>query len=122
MLLYLFVFSSAYMINAKIIKNIDVPACRNCIHYKPSILYDDYDSPFTKCKYFGEKNIKSNEITYKYADLCRENENKCGLNGKYFEEDVNAQMKFVLYNIIKIAPISLYIIFVGIIYYDITKK
>ena len=36
---------------------------------------------------FGEKDIITNKIHYDYAISCRENENKCGENGIFFEQD-----------------------------------
>ena len=40
------------------IKNIDIPSCRNCIHYKPSF-YSDYASISSTCEYFGTKDIRT---------------------------------------------------------------
>jgi len=42
------------LIDAKIIKNIDIPSCRNCLHYKP-LYHNDYSFTFNKCTYFGTK-------------------------------------------------------------------
>jgi hypothetical protein len=39
-----------------------------------------------KCKLFGEKNLVSGIITYDYASVCRISENRCGINGKHYEE------------------------------------
>ena len=78
--LYLFF---VFVNSEKIIKNVNVKSCINCIYYKS--IYDDYT--FSKCKKFGEKNIISNEINYYYAESCRNDELKCGKEGKYFEED-----------------------------------
>lgn len=68
--------------NNKNIKNISFPSCKNCIHYKP--FSNNYD--LGKCSVFGEKNIISDEISNNYADKCRNDENKCGIEGKYFKE------------------------------------
>ena len=79
-LLYFFFANSDSFINSKkFIKNINMIPCRNCIHYKP-YSYSDY-STLSKCENFGEKNIISNEITYEYADHCRNDETKCGKEG-----------------------------------------
>jgi hypothetical protein len=40
----------------------------------------------SKCSQFGNKDAVSGEIKYDYADLSRTYENKCGLEGKYFNE------------------------------------
>jgi hypothetical protein len=90
------------------IKNIDIPSCRNCIHYKPSF-YSDYASISSTCEYFGTKDIRTNIITYDYADQSRSNEEKCGLEGKYFTQDPNVEFKIFLHSIGKNAPLSFYL-------------
>jgi len=64
------------------IKNNNVPACKNCAHFicSTSILYNG------KCSLFGEKNIITDEIEYNFAESCRNDDNKCGYEGKYFTE------------------------------------
>jgi hypothetical protein len=84
----------------KIIKNIDFPACKNCIHYNPNLIYG-YSSEFSRCNNFGEKNIITNEIDYEYVKYCRSNELKCGKEGKYFVEDPNLNVKIVNFNVRK---------------------
>jgi len=100
----------------KIITNIDLPACRNCIYYKPSII-SDYTSPFSKCEKFGEKDIISDKITYKYADACRIDENRCGHEGKYFKEEPNIIAKIVLHKLISTTPFTfpVFLVIVNII-------
>jgi hypothetical protein len=90
----------------KIIKNMNLPACRNCIHYKPSII-NDYTSPLNKCENFGEKNIITDKITYAYADTCRSDEKLCGQEGKYFKEDPNVIAKIVLHKLISTIPFTI---------------
>ena len=104
--MFLKFFLMLYMIDAKIIKNINVPSCRNCIYYKPSY-YNDFSSTINKCEYFGTKDIHTNIINYDYADLCRADENKCGLDGKYFIEEKNIESKIFLHNIKKQSPLVL---------------
>ena len=108
-----------YLINAAIIKNINVPSCRNCIYYKPEL--NDFHSELSRCRYFGEKNIQTDIITYEYAYLCRSSENKCSLQGKYFEQDPNADLKFFLHNIKKGGEIRLFAIMILIYIYAIVK-
>ena len=48
-----------------------IPACKNCIHFRQN---DD-----EKCSLFQRK-----DILYEYAILCRNDDNRCGLKGKYF--------------------------------------
>jgi hypothetical protein len=42
---------------------------------------------------FGEKDIVNGMIKYENAESCRENESKCGIEGKYYIEDTNFIMK-----------------------------
>ena len=108
-------------IDAKLIKNIDMPSCRNCIYYKPYSY--DLSSDLGKCEYFGTKNIETGIINTDYASSCRQDEEKCGVNGKYFEEDVNVELKILLHNIIKTLPYSLcFLIFFISIYIEILKQ
>ena len=92
----------------KIIKNINIPSCRNCIYYKPSILDSNFDSKtLSKCEKFGEKDIITNKITYEYVTLCRNDESKCGEKGVYFEEEPNIDMKIVQHKILSNIPLIL---------------
>lgn len=94
----LFSFANFYpFVNSdKIIKNINLPSCRNCVYYKPYALDLDYTSTLGKCEKFGEKNFITDEIKYnEYADLCRNDDSKCGKKGKYFEEEKNVNMKIL---------------------------
>ena len=61
------------------IKNGEYPACKNCIHF-----IENKDISFSRCAFFGEKNLITGEIAYKYADLTRADE--CSVSGKYFEK------------------------------------
>lgn len=87
------------MCSEKIIKNINFPSCRNCIHFKPNSNYK-FTSVLNKCHKFGEKNIITDEITYQYADSCRLDESKCGKEGLYFEEEKNIELKILKHNIV----------------------
>jgi hypothetical protein len=57
------------------------PNCKHCKHYKRSMVGNE----FSKCtKFFNE--IKNyNIIIYEYADLMRLDEDKCGKEGKFYE-------------------------------------
>jgi len=79
----------------KIIKNINLPSCKNCIYYKPSRDDSDFISTFSKCAKFGVKDIISGKVTYDYVEFCRKDETKCGNEGKYFEEEENINWKIV---------------------------
>lgn len=87
-----------YTLDAKIIKNVNLQSCRNCVYYKPAI----YD----KCMYFGTKDIQTGEISYETANSCRKDENKCGLDAKYFEQSKYLHFKMLLYHIQNPSPFS----------------
>lgn len=95
LLLFIKQLNATKLPNKSIIKNINVPSCRNCIYYKPSVFGDEFSSIFSKCEKFGEKNIITNEISYDYTESCRNNELKCGNEGKYFEEEKNINRKII---------------------------
>ena len=50
------------------------------------------------------KNIISDEITYDFADSCRNDQSKCGKEGKYFEIEPNINMKILKYSVLKSIP------------------
>lgn len=93
-----------YLVDAKLIKNIDLPSCRNCKYYKPRY-NSDYSSRLSKCSNFGTKDIHTDEISYDYADLCRNDQDKCGLHGKYFEEESHIEFKILSHNFKNSLPI-----------------
>jgi len=84
----------------RIIKNIDVPACRNCIYYRPDPRHSEFTSALNRCEKLGEKNIVTNEIKYNYADTARERESLCGPSGKYFVEEKNVNLKILKHSIL----------------------
>lgn len=68
------------------IKNENAPICTNCIHFiKHKNNNPESNDLYGRCKLFGEKNIINGEITYKYASICRDNEELCDEDGKYHE-------------------------------------
>ena len=87
----------------KIIRNVNVPACKNCIHYKPSA-YNSFASELNKCQQFGDKDFTTDEISYDYAELCRKDETKCGMEGKYFTQDKNVNMKILKHKMRRATP------------------
>ena len=100
---FCFLFFSLYLVTAKQIKNINVPSCRNCIYYKPQLLHP-YISSYSKCEFFGSKDINTDIISYDYSDLSRKDENKCGVEGKYFKQGEDIEMKIFLHDIINNNP------------------
>jgi hypothetical protein len=106
-LFLLFVVNSEKIIkNIKIntIKDSNYPSCRNCVYYKPSPYSKDYGASTSKCEKFGEKNIITGEITYNYVDSSRNDELKCGKEGKYFVEERNLNMKIFKHVFITTIP------------------
>jgi hypothetical protein len=98
------------MVNAtKIIKNIDMSSCRNCIHYKPSTFNTDFTASYNKCTKFGNKDIVTDKITYDFANSCRRDKSKCGNDAIYFEREPNLNMKILKHTIISNIPNSLLI-------------
>lgn len=102
-----------------IINNKNVPVCRNCIHYKPNSV-SEFSSIISQCNKFADKDLKTDEIIFNYANNCRRDENKCGKEGKYYEKEPNLQRKIFLHNFLFSTPyaikISFYVIFICIIF------
>jgi hypothetical protein len=79
----------------QIIKNGNVNPCVNCVFYKPST-FRKFTSEFSKCEKFGEKDIITGVINYSYADSCRNNQGKCGIEGHYFVQESELKLKLKL--------------------------
>jgi hypothetical protein len=70
------------------IKNIDLPSCRNCVHFiSGTTVY------YGRCKKFGVKDVITNEIDFNMASSCRNDENTCGIVGKHFQQ-ISPTQKF----------------------------
>jgi hypothetical protein len=115
-LIYLLFFLSNSIYGDRIIKNINIPSCKNCKYYMPSITNFEFTSTFNKCEKFGEKNIITDKISYKYADYCRTDETKCGMDGKYFIEEENIVYKILLHRIGSFSPYFLFSFFLYVPY------
>jgi len=96
----------------KIITNFNIPSCRNCIYYKPSLYTSDFATTLSRCEKFGDKNIITDEITYLYADNCRNDESKCGKIGKYYEKEIYIEIKILNHVILSNMPTYLVTIIV----------
>jgi len=97
-LLYLFFIS---LVNCEqIIRNVNIPSCKNCIHFRPNILDNDYSSFSSRCQKFGERDLITNKVNYDFANYCRIDENKCGENGKYYEKDSHTKLKMLKHKLI----------------------
>ena len=80
------------------IKNNCSPVCKNCIHYVPHSL-----EQYSTCKLFGTKEIVTGEIRLEDCRNCRNDETKCGLEGKYFYKEPHPRLKRLFYNISLVA-------------------
>jgi len=65
------------------------------VHFKPYLLDGDFTSKMSNCQNFGTKDVITDKITYDYADLCRNDESKCGKEGKFFEKEENINFKIL---------------------------
>jgi hypothetical protein len=96
---FLFLFFS-FINCSKIIKNINVKSCKNCIYFKPDENSNDFLSKYSECTKFGEKDIITNKIEYSRTERSRNDEEKCGLEGKYFEQEKNIKLKLLKHYIV----------------------
>ena len=75
------VYKGCRVLVPEAIKNLHSPKCITCRHFIP----DSNDSPlFAKCSKFGNANLVSGEISYDFADSCRDSESKCGKTGTHY--------------------------------------
>lgn len=51
-------------------------------------------------EFFGSKDINTDIVSYDYADLSRKYEDKCGIEGKYFEPGEDIEMKIFFHDLI----------------------
>lgn len=98
-LTYLFLLFAATTTTTaeKTIRNLNIPSCKNCIHYKAVPYNFDFTSTYNRCEKFGEKDIMTDKIKYDFANLCRGDETQCGKEGKYFEEEENLDLKIFMH-------------------------
>lgn len=83
----LFLFSISKISCSNFVKNFKKPECKKCIYYKPDEFYGLKLSPYNECSKFGEKDIINGNTKYDVAKDCRNNIDKCGIEGKYYEEN-----------------------------------
>ena len=86
--LFLHLFTSS-LYRTSSIQSKPIKSCSNCknyveILYKESIAIGNY---YGKCSKFIEINHATGEIDYSSALVVRNDETKCGKNGKYFEKN-----------------------------------
>jgi hypothetical protein len=94
---YLFLLFAMRSSCEKTIRNINIPSCKKCIHYKPTTYNFDFTTTYNRCEKFGEKDIITDKIKYDFAESSRNDESKCGKEGKYFEEEENLDMKIFMH-------------------------
>lgn len=66
------------------IQNIQLPVCKKCAFFIPHIVSNADTKRLGKCVKYGEMDIITGEINYHRADKCRNDESKCGLEGKEY--------------------------------------
>ena len=65
------------------IKRLNSPECRNCKHFMPKKgALEEYE--YGRCSQFGEKDVVTGKIKYKYASVSRILSWECGEKGKYY--------------------------------------
>jgi len=96
--------SEKFIKNKNIVKNIDIPSCKSCIHYKPSPYDSDFTSTTSRCEKFGEKNVITEQIVLDFADSCRRDDTKCGKEGNYYFEEPYLDLKIFKHKLISSIP------------------
>lgn len=91
---FLLICTTAF--STKLIQHGNLPVCRNCLHYQPPE-YGPFSSVSGTCKLFGDKDVVTGDIEYKYARICRRDESLCGNHGALFKEEPNLQWKMGSY-------------------------
>lgn len=66
-----------------------IPLCKNCIYYKSSIYDLNNNNNLGICRKFARRNKYNRKIEFDYASLVRDENNKCGYIGKYFQSKLN---------------------------------
>ena len=96
-------------------ETINNSACKKCIHFKPSKLAE-YSSSIGRCDMFSTTDFVTDELTYDFASNCRNDELKCGEQGKYFKKDLYYSIKKFKHNISEEGPIAI-VYFLCVVYF-----
>lgn len=72
--------------------------CKKCIHFIEDKSDVPNDTLYGRCKMFGEQNIITGEVENDFASMCRYDNTKCGINGKYFNTIIINQKINTIYN------------------------
>lgn len=72
-------------------KTVNLKLCINCVNFiedKTNYPYEQLpnDSLYGKCKLFGKQDLVTGEIAHTYASTCRQDNKRCDVSGKYFEQ------------------------------------
>ena len=98
---------------SEMIRNKNIPSCINCKFSQNSLLTGS--NTFLRCNKFGEKDIITDKISYDFADSCRNNEKKCGMEGKYYEEDNFPLLKKMNYDTLFVSFFSFFVFSLAIL-------
>jgi hypothetical protein len=69
------------------IQNTQYPNCVSCKYYQPDMSSPNWESHFTTCALFGEKNLITGKVVFDGTGICRHTKSKCGIEGKFYEYD-----------------------------------
>jgi len=63
-----------------------------CKYFMPHVVGGKYEvgNYFGRCRKFGYVDVNTHEIGYLFAHTARANEKRCGKDGKYYEENLDA--------------------------------
>lgn len=87
------------------IKGLCNPICKTCVHFRPTLTEFQYASHFSKCAKFGKKGLISGKMYYDFADMCRDDEKKCGQDAREYKEDPYFYLKYAKYCGILLTPV-----------------
>jgi hypothetical protein len=86
--MYLLFFSACLAI----VNGLNTNPCRTCKFFMPHSVGGKYEvgNYFGRCRKFGYIDVNTHEINYLFAHTARANEKRCGKEGKYYEENLDA--------------------------------
>ena len=79
------------------IKGLCNPICKTCVHFRPNLSDFQYASAYSRCAKFGHKGLVSGKMYYEYADMCRDDETKCGQDAREYKKDPMYYLKYAKY-------------------------
>ena len=84
---YISMTSTLEQLVSPTIQNTQYPNCVSCKFYQPDMSCPNWESPFTTCARFGEKNLITGKVVFDGTGICRHTKSKCGIEGKHYEFD-----------------------------------